>query len=155
MNRQLFTEWIPQIMYNHHQSGPAGEVIFIPPFRDPVNHNVDPLVTLGIQARWHGRCTPGWLAQGRGRQRDAHAGTLRWLVERRHAQHRHVSQYDRDSDGNHRQPIADGDSADPGEAVVTSATCRCDCAAHVALPGIDRLLDGDESGDSGLRGEES
>src|SRR5215471_5994888 len=37
-------------MYNHHQSGPAGEVIFIPPFRDPVNHNVDALVTLGIQA---------------------------------------------------------------------------------------------------------
>src|SRR5215471_15782181 len=50
MNRQLYIEWIPQIMYNHHQSGPAGEVIFIPPFRDPVNHNVDGLVTLGIQA---------------------------------------------------------------------------------------------------------
>jgi zinc carboxypeptidase len=50
MNRQMFIEWNPQIMYNHHQSGPAGEVIFIPPFRDPVNHNLDPLVTLGIQA---------------------------------------------------------------------------------------------------------
>ena len=49
-NRQLFIEWNPQLMYNHHQSGPAGEVIFIPPFRDPVNHNLDPLVTLGIQA---------------------------------------------------------------------------------------------------------
>src|ERR1700757_4183140 len=33
MNRALFSEWIPQIMYNHHQTGPAGEVIFIPPFR--------------------------------------------------------------------------------------------------------------------------
>ncbi len=50
MNRQLFIEWNPQLMYNHHQSGPAGEVIFIPPLRDPVNHNLDPLVTLGIQA---------------------------------------------------------------------------------------------------------
>jgi hypothetical protein len=50
MNRILFTEWNPQIMYNHHQSGPQGEVIFIPPFRDPVNHNLDSLVTLGIQA---------------------------------------------------------------------------------------------------------
>ncbi len=39
MNRQLFIEWNPQLMYNHHQSGPAGEVIFIPPLRDPVNHN--------------------------------------------------------------------------------------------------------------------
>jgi len=50
MNRQLFIEWNPQLMYNHHQSGPAGEVIFIPPFRDPVNHNLDALVTLGIQS---------------------------------------------------------------------------------------------------------
>jgi hypothetical protein len=50
MNRQLFVEWNPQLMYNHHQSGPAGEVIFIPPLRDPVNYNLDPLVTLGIQA---------------------------------------------------------------------------------------------------------
>ena len=23
MNRQLFIEWFPQIMYNHHQTGPA------------------------------------------------------------------------------------------------------------------------------------
>src|SRR5258708_4954581 len=45
MNRQLYIEWIPQIMYNHHQSGPAGEVIFIPPFPHPVNPSVDSLVT--------------------------------------------------------------------------------------------------------------
>jgi len=50
MNRQLYIEWNPQIMYNHHQSGPAGEVIFIPPFRDPINHNLDGLIPLGIQA---------------------------------------------------------------------------------------------------------
>lgn len=50
MNRQLFIEWNPQLMYNHHQSGPAGEVIFIPPLRDPVNYNLDPLVTLGIES---------------------------------------------------------------------------------------------------------
>jgi hypothetical protein len=65
MNRQLFIEWNPQLMYNHHQSGPAGEVIFIPPFRDPVNHNVDPLATLGIQAvgtAMHERL----VAQGKG-----------------------------------------------------------------------------------------
>jgi hypothetical protein len=50
MNRQLYIEWNPQIMYNHHQSGPAGEVVFIPPFRDPINHNLDGLIPLGIQA---------------------------------------------------------------------------------------------------------
>ena len=65
MNRQLFIEWNPQIMYNHHQSGPAGEVIFVPPMRDPVNHNLDALVTLGIQAvgtAMHERL----VAQGKG-----------------------------------------------------------------------------------------
>ncbi|HUB81169.1 MAG TPA: M14 metallopeptidase family protein [Bryobacteraceae bacterium] len=49
MNRVLFLEWFPQIMYNHHQTGPAGAVIFIPPFRDPFNYNFDPLVPLGIE----------------------------------------------------------------------------------------------------------
>ncbi len=48
-NRVLFIEWIPQIMYNHHQTGPEGQVIFIPPFRDPFNYNFDPLVPLGIE----------------------------------------------------------------------------------------------------------
>ena len=49
MNHQLFREWYPQIMYNHHQTGPAGAVIFMPPFRDPFNYNFDPLVPLGIE----------------------------------------------------------------------------------------------------------
>jgi len=49
MNHQLFIEWFPQIVYNHHQTGPAGAVIFIPPFRDPFNYNFDPLIPLGIE----------------------------------------------------------------------------------------------------------
>jgi len=49
MNHQMFLEWFPQIVYNHHQTGPAGAVIFIPPFRDPFNYNFDPLVPLGIE----------------------------------------------------------------------------------------------------------
>jgi hypothetical protein len=44
MNRVLYTEWLPQIMYNHHQTGPAGTVMFAPPFRDPFNYNFDPLI---------------------------------------------------------------------------------------------------------------
>src|SRR5690606_17302000 len=44
MNRVLFHEWFPQIVYNHHQTGPTGTVLFAPPFRDPFNYNVDPLV---------------------------------------------------------------------------------------------------------------
>jgi hypothetical protein len=48
INRQLYLEWFPQIVYNHHQSGPAGTVLFAPPFRDPFNYNFDPLVPAQI-----------------------------------------------------------------------------------------------------------
>jgi hypothetical protein len=44
MNRVMFTQWFPQIVYNHHQTGPAGTVMFAPPFRDPFNYNFDPLI---------------------------------------------------------------------------------------------------------------
>ena len=29
-NRVLYREWFPQILYNHHQSGPAGTVVYSP-----------------------------------------------------------------------------------------------------------------------------
>ncbi len=47
-NRVMYRQWFPAIMYNHHQTGPAGAVLFAPPFRDPFNYNFDPLVVLGI-----------------------------------------------------------------------------------------------------------
>jgi hypothetical protein len=50
MSRVLFREWYPQIVYNHHQAGPEGTVIFMPPFRDPFNYHYDPLISLKIQA---------------------------------------------------------------------------------------------------------
>jgi hypothetical protein len=58
ISRQMFIEWIPQVMYNQHQSGPAGTVLFAPPFRDPFNYNHDPLVPMGIElvaANMHNR----------------------------------------------------------------------------------------------------
>ena len=48
--RQLFVEWIPQIMYNHHQAGPAGSILAGPPFRDPFNYVFDPLVMTSLDA---------------------------------------------------------------------------------------------------------
>jgi len=47
-NKVMYREWFPAIMYNHHQTGPAGAVLFAPPFRDPFNYNFDPLIPLGI-----------------------------------------------------------------------------------------------------------
>ena len=48
INRVLYREWFPQIVYNHHQTGPSGTVMFAPPFRDPPNHNLDPLIITGL-----------------------------------------------------------------------------------------------------------
>src|SRR5205807_5522589 len=64
MARVMFREWFPQIVYNHHQTGPAGTVLFAPPFRDPFNYYFDPLVPIGIDmvaAAMHQR----FLAEGK------------------------------------------------------------------------------------------
>ncbi|MBS0489468.1 MAG: peptidase [Proteobacteria bacterium] len=49
VNKQLFREWFPQIIFNQHQTGPTGMVVFVPPFRDPFNYNYDPLVMTSLQ----------------------------------------------------------------------------------------------------------
>ena len=48
--KQLFVEWIPQIMYNHHQSGPPGSIVAGAPYRDPFNYVIDPLIITGLDA---------------------------------------------------------------------------------------------------------
>ena len=48
MNRVMYHEWLPQIVYNHHQTGPAGTVMFAPPFRDPFNYFFDPLLVVQL-----------------------------------------------------------------------------------------------------------
>jgi len=50
IDRVLYRQWFPQIVYNHHQSGPAGTVMFAPPFRDPFNYVFDPLLPVSIDA---------------------------------------------------------------------------------------------------------
>ncbi len=50
MGRQLFVDWIPQIVYNHHQSGPAGTVVVGPPYRDPFNYVYDPILMTSLDA---------------------------------------------------------------------------------------------------------
>jgi len=71
MARQLFIEWNPQIMYNHHQSGPAGTVVAGPPFRDPHNYVFDPIILTSLDAvgaAMHNRLNvedkPGYTQRG-------------------------------------------------------------------------------------------
>ena len=48
VSRMLYEEWFPQIVYNHHQTGPAWARIFLPPFADPVNPRIHPGVTTSV-----------------------------------------------------------------------------------------------------------
>jgi hypothetical protein len=48
VSRVMYSEWLPQIVYNHHQTGPAGTVLFCSPFRDPFNYFFDPMVPTGV-----------------------------------------------------------------------------------------------------------
>ena len=50
MSRQQYIEWMPQVLYNHHQTGPPGSVVAGPPYRDPFNYVYDPLLITGIDA---------------------------------------------------------------------------------------------------------
>jgi hypothetical protein len=44
MNRVHYEEWFPQIIYDVHQMGNKGARFFVPPFFDPLNPNVPPLL---------------------------------------------------------------------------------------------------------------
>ena len=61
---QLYLEWLPQIVYNHHQAGPAGTIVAGPPYRDPFNYVYDPLLIAQLDeigAAMHSR----WIAEGK------------------------------------------------------------------------------------------
>jgi len=44
VNKILYKEWFPQVYLDEHQMGNSGARMFVPPFHDPVNPNVDPLI---------------------------------------------------------------------------------------------------------------
>jgi len=48
VSRIMYREWFPQVVYNHHQTGPGGTVMFAPPFRDPFNYFFHPMLPAGI-----------------------------------------------------------------------------------------------------------
>jgi hypothetical protein len=71
MSRQQYIEWMPQILYNHHQTGPPGTVVAGPPYRDPFNYVYDPLLVTGIDAlgaamssRLNAESKPGYTMKG-------------------------------------------------------------------------------------------
>jgi Zinc carboxypeptidase len=48
VTRMLYTDWFPEVVYDVHQMGANGVRLFVPPFQDPVNPNLDPALVAGI-----------------------------------------------------------------------------------------------------------
>ncbi len=44
INKVLFQDWFPQVYVDEHQQGNDGMRVFVPPFRNPINPNVDPAI---------------------------------------------------------------------------------------------------------------
>ena len=44
ITRLLWKEWFPEIVYDVHQQGSNGSRFFVPPFYDPPNPHIDPLL---------------------------------------------------------------------------------------------------------------
>ena len=53
VTRQLYHNWFPQIVYNQHQTGPFPGRIWMPPFANPVNPNLDPLLVSSLNQMGH------------------------------------------------------------------------------------------------------
>ena len=141
-NRMMYREWFPAIMYNHHQTGPAGAVLFAPPFRDPFNYNFDPLVVLGIDmvgsaihTRLAAEGKPGAVMRTGAPYSTWFNGGIRTTVV--------LPQPDRHPDRDDRQPDAGRDSVRARHAAAARRRAESDRAADVALPPVDRVL-GDE-----------
>src|SRR5256885_5052642 len=44
VTRVLYKDWFPEVVYDVHQMGSTGPRLFLPPFADPVNPNLDPML---------------------------------------------------------------------------------------------------------------
>ncbi len=146
MNRVMYLEWYPQIMYNHHQTGPAGTVMFAPPFRDPFNYNFDPLipaqldlVAAAMHSRFASEGKPGVTSRRGASYSTWWNGGLRTM-----AYFHNMVGLLTETIGN---PTPITDPVPPGEAAAGLQPARSDRAAGLALPSVDRLF-----GDRELRG---
>ncbi|MBI1722954.1 MAG: peptidase M14 [Gemmatimonadetes bacterium] len=48
LTRVLYRDWFPEVVYDVHQMGSTGARMFVPPFADPVNPNLDPAIVGGM-----------------------------------------------------------------------------------------------------------
>ena len=146
MNRAMYIEWFPQIIYNHHQTGPAGTVMFAPPFRDPFNYNFDPLipsqldlVAAAMHSRFASEGKPGVTSRKGSSYSTWWNGGLRTM-----AYFHNMIGLLTETIGN---PTPTSIPFIPSKQLPRLEPALPDRAAGLALPPVDRLL-----GDGQLRG---
>ncbi len=44
LNKLVYKDWFPVVTLDEHQMGNAGPRIFVPPFKNPINPNIDPMI---------------------------------------------------------------------------------------------------------------
>ena len=140
INRMLYREWFPQIVYNHHQTGPTGTVMFSPPFRDPFNYVYDPLVVntldqvgAAMHARFDAEGKPGVTTRSGSNYSTWWNGGLRTMAYF----HNQVGLLT-ETIGN---PTPEQIGFVPDRLLAEGRPAVADRAADVALPPVDRLLD--------------
>ncbi|MGH7700272.1 MAG: M14 family metallopeptidase, partial [Gemmatimonadales bacterium] len=110
----LHNVWHPQIVHDIHQQGSNGSRLFIPPFLDPIEPNVDPLIVDGVNALG---MTMAWELAGQGKTGiSTHAIYDAWTPARAY-QHYH------------------------GGARILSETASADLASPVEVPFDDLVAD--------------
>ena len=145
INRQLYHEWFPQIIYNHHQTGPDGH--------DPVRAALPRSGQLRLSPADHHRPRRGGLGDAQplrrreqARRHDAPRRELLDVVERRPAHVAVLPQHDRPAHRIDRPSDADGSGLRSGSPDGERRSAVPDRAAEVALPPVHRLLDHRELG---------
>ena len=111
LTRLLYHEWFPTIHYDVHQMGPKGARMFVPPFFDPINPNLDPRIIQGIVliGAPHGERPGGGGQAGVLDPRD-----VRQLVERRKPDHASAAQHRRHPDRGREREAGLADLPRPG-----------------------------------------
>ena len=145
MNRSMYREWFPQIVYNHHQTGPQGTVMFAPPFRDPPNHYLDPLIITSLDrvgSAMHQR----FVLEGKGGTTMRSGRLVLDVVERRPADHAVLQEHDRAAHGDNRASHAHRDTVHSGAPDAEGGHPASRRAWTVALPSVGRILADGELG---------
>ena len=94
LSRLLYRDWLPEVYLDLHQMGPTRARVFVPPYRNPANPNIDPH---GVEPGQSARPDDGHPAPGGRQDRRAVGRDLQRLLAGRQQHDAVVAQHHRDA----------------------------------------------------------